>query len=215
VGSALGSTNALQLDEAKFKTALADDPAGTQALLSALTLSASLQPGGTGSVAGLSGTFTGSQSGTYAIEDDGAGNLTSRFTPSNGGPVVTTSAFVTANGSTTLLIPGMSVDIGPVLQAGTHTISVTASSQSVIQRLKQFSEIQAGAGGVLQKRQDAFNNIDADIQKRIDVVTERIEKEMERMRKKFAAMERAQANAQALISTLQATTAKLTASSDQ
>jgi flagellar hook-associated protein 2 len=214
VGSAIGTTNTLQLAEAKFKTALADDAAGAQALLSALTLSASLQPGGTGSIAGLSGTFTGPQSGTYAIEDDGLGNLTSRFTPSNGGPTVTTNAVVTANGSTTLLIPGMSVDIGPLLQAGTHTVSVTASSQSVIQRLKQFSEIQAGAGGVLQKRQDAFNNIDSDIQKRIDVVTERIENEMERMRKKFAAMERAQANAQALISTLQATTSKISGSNE-
>ena len=42
-------------------------------------------------------------------------------------------------------------------------------------------------------------------------MTERIEKEMERLRKKFAAMERAQANAQSIISTLQATTAKITA----
>jgi flagellar hook-associated protein 2 len=215
VGSAIGTTNSLQLDEAKFKTALADDPAGTQALLSALTLSASLQPGGTGSVSGLTGTFTGSQSGTYAIEDDGLGNLTSRFTPSNGGPVTTTNATVTANGSTTLLIPGMSVQFGPLLQAGTNTISVTASSQSVIQRLKQFSEIQAGAGGVLQKRQDAFTNIDSDIQKRIDVVTERINNEMERLRKKFAAMERAQANAQGIISSLQATTAKISANGNQ
>lgn len=212
VGSALGSTSTLQLDEAKFKTALADDPAGTQALLSALTLSASLQGGGTGSVSGLTGSFTGSQTGVYTIEDDGAGTLTSRFTPANGGPPVTTTASVIANGSTSLLIPGMLVNVGPVLQAGTHTVSVTASSQSVIQRLKQFSEVQAGAGGVLQKRQDAFQAIQTDIAKRIEVVQERIEREMEVLRKKFAAMERAQANASSIISTLTATTAKLTSS---
>ncbi|MGE0600193.1 MAG: flagellar filament capping protein FliD [Dehalococcoidia bacterium] len=212
VGSAIGSTNELQFDEAKFKTALADDPAGTQALLSALTLSASLEPGGTGSVSGLAGTFTGSQSGTYKIEDDGLGNLTSTFTPANGGPTTSVSATVAAGGSTTLLIPGMVVNIGPTLQAGTHIVSVTASSQSVIQRLKQFSEVQAGAGGVLQKRQDAFQNIQTDIAKRIEEVQDHITAEMETLRKKFAAMERAQANAQSIISTLQATTAKISSS---
>ena len=205
VGSALGSTNTLQFDEAKFKQALSDDPAGTQALLSALTLSANLQPGGTGSISGLTGTYTGANAGTYTIVDDGLGVLTSTFTPSNGGPAVTTTANVSANGSTTILIPGMTVQVGPVLQAGTHTISVAASSQSVIQRLKQFSEVQAGAGGVLQKRQDAFQKISDDIAKRIDQVTERIEREMEVLRKKFAAMERAQAASQNLIQQLQQT----------
>ena len=214
VGSALGSTNTLQLDEAKFKMALADDPAGTQALLSSLTLSASLQPGGTSSVTGLTGTYSGTQTGKYTIEDDGLGNLTSVFTPANGGPSTTTTATVTANGSTSILIPGMLVNVGPTFQAGTHTVSVTASSQSVIQRLKQFSEIQSGAGGVLQKRQDAFKNIQTDIARRIEDVQDRIEKEMEVLRKKFALMEQAQAAAQSLISQLQATTSKLTSSKD-
>ncbi|MGE3076461.1 MAG: flagellar filament capping protein FliD [Dehalococcoidia bacterium] len=213
VGSAIGSTKELQFDEAKFKTALSEDPAGTQALLSALTLSASLQPGGTGSVSGLTGTFTGSQSGTYKIEDDGLGNLTSTFTPSNGGPSTSVSATVVAGGSTSLLIPGMIVSVGPTLQAGTNVVSVSASSQSVIQRLKQFAEVQAGAGGVLQKRQDAFQNIQTDIAKRIEEVQDHITAEMETLRKKFAAMERAQANAQSIISTLQATTAKISSGS--
>ncbi len=201
VGSALGSTNTLQ-------------PAGTQALLSSLTLSASLQPGGTSSVSSLTGTYAGTQTGKYTIEDDGLGNLTSVFTPANGGPSTTTTATVTANGSTSILIPGMLVNVGPTFQAGTHTVSVTASSQSVIQRLKQFSEIQSGAGGVLQKRQDAFKNIQTDIARRIEDVQDRIEKEMEVLRKKFALMEQAQAAAQSLISQLQATTSKLTSSKD-
>lgn len=205
IGSAIGSTNTLQLDEAKFKQALADDPAGTQALLSALTLSGTLDGGGTGSISGLSGAYSGGVTGKYSIVDDGAGLLTSTFTPANGGPPVTTTANVTANGSTTLLVPGMTVQIGPLLQAGTHTISVAASSQSVIQRLKQFADVQAGAGGVLQKRQDAFQKITDDIATRIDQVTERIEREMEVLRKKFAAMERAQAASQTLIQQLQQT----------
>ena len=165
-------------------------------MLSALTLSANLQPGGTSSISGITGTFTGPAAGTYVIDDDGLGLHVSARERRPWGDYFDDYA----NGSTNILIPGMSLSIGPLLQLGTHTVTVSPSSQSVVQRLKQFSELQAGAGGVLQKRQDAFNNINTDIAKRIEVVQERIEKEMEVLRKKFAAMERAQANAQSLIS---------------
>lgn len=202
IGSAVGSTNTLQLDEAKFQSALEKDPAGTQALLSSLTLAAGIDPGGTSSISGLTGTFSGAGAGRYSISDDGLGVLTSTFTPANGAPATTTTATVTANGSTTLLIPGMTVNVG-ALQAGTTTITVAPSSQSVVQRLKQFAEVQAGAGGVLQKRQDAITAVTTDISDRIDKVQERITHEMETLRKKFAAMEQAQARAQSIISTLQ------------
>lgn len=209
VGSAIGTTNTLQFDEAKFKSALASDPAGTQALLSALTLSASLEPGGTGSITGMTGTFTGTQAGRYVITDNGLGNLTAVFTPANGGPATTNTATVALNGSTNILVPGMTLSVGGAFQAGTHTITVSPTSQSVVQRLKQFAELQAGAGGVLQKRQDAYTAVIDDVADRIDVVTERINKEMEVLRKKFAAMERAQAAAQSIISQLQQTATKL------
>lgn len=208
VGSAVGSTNTLVLDEGAFTSALSKDPAGTQALLSSLTLAAGIDPGGNSSISSLTGTFTGSQAGKYSIADDGLGSLVSTFTPANGGPPVTTSATVAANGSTTLLIPGMTVNVGALLQAGTSTITVAPSSQSVVQRLKQFAEVQAGAGGVLQKRQDSITAVTTDIADRIDKVQTRITNEMEVLRKKFAAMEQAQAKAQGIISTLQQQAAK-------
>lgn len=214
VGSAIGSTNTLQLDEGKFQTALAKDPAGTQSLLSALTLAAGIDPGGTSSISSLTGTFTGSQAGKYSIADDGLGTLTSTFTPSNGGPAVTTTATVAANGSTTLLIPGMTVNIGALLQAGTSIVTVAPSSQSVVQRLKQFAEVQSGAGGVLQKRQQTIDKITTDISDRIDKVTQRISNEMEVLRKKFAAMEQAQAKAQSIISTLEKQSSSTSSSSN-
>jgi ATP-dependent protease ClpP protease subunit len=115
---------------------------------------------------------------------------------------------VTANGSTTLLIPGMTVNIGALLQAGTQTITVAPSSQSVIQRLKQFAEVQAGAGGVLQQRQDTIDKITKDIADRIQKTQDQITNEMENLRKKFSVMEQAQARAQGIISSLTALTAK-------
>lgn len=201
-GAALGSTNTLKFDEAVFKTALTNDSAGVQNLLSALTLTPTLQPGGTGSITGMTGSFAGTQPGRYTISDDGFGNLQSIFTPANGGPPITTNATVVAGGTNTTLIPGMTLTIGGTLQTGTHTVTVSASTQSVIQRLKQFAEIQSGAGGVLQKRQDTYDKLTSDIADRIIKMEERIENEMEVLRKKFAAMEQAQARAQGILSSL-------------
>jgi len=215
VGSAIGTTNTLQFDEAKFASALAADPTAVQSVLSALTLTGSLEPAGTGSITGLTGTYTGTAPGKYVITDDGAGNLTADFTPANGGPTTTTTAMVLAGGANTSLIPGMALSIAGVLQAGTHTVTVTATTQSVIQRLKQYAENQAGTGGVLQKRQDSYTSVTKDIADRIAVMEERIEKEMEVLRKKFAAMEQAQARAQGVLSSLQQMSAQMNANSGQ
>ncbi|MCL4241930.1 MAG: flagellar filament capping protein FliD [Dehalococcoidia bacterium] len=215
VGSAIGTTNTLQFDEAKFKTALAADPGAVQSALSALTLTGSLEGGGTGSITGLTGTYSGTVAGKYVISDDGAGNLTADFTPANGGPTTTTTAMVLAGGTNTSLIPGMTLSIGGVLQAGTHTVTVAATSQSVIQRLRQYAENQAGTGGVLQKRQESYNSVTRDIADRIAVMEERIEREMEVYRKKFAAMEQAQARAQGILSSLQQMSAQMNANSSQ
>lgn len=215
VGSAIGTTNTLQFDEAKFKTALAADPGAVQSALSALTLTGSLEGGGTGSITGLTGTYTGTVAGKYVISDDGAGNLTADFTPANGGPTTTTTAMVLAGGTNTSLIPGMTLSIGGVLQAGTHTVTVAATTQSVVQRLKQYAENQAGTGGVLQKRQESYNSVTRDIAERIAMMEERIEREMEVYRKKFAAMEQAQARAQGILSSLQQMSAQMNANSSQ
>lgn len=215
VGAAVGTTNTLQLDETKFKNALANDPASVQAVLNALTLTASLVPGGTGSITGMTGTYSGAEGGTYAISDDGAGNLTSVFTPANGGPKVTQTATVTAGGTNTSLIPGMTLSIAGVFQAGSHSITVSATSQSVIRRLKDFADVAAGAGGVLQKRQDAFAEVTKDIAQRRSVIEERISREMDGLRRKFAAMERAQARAQAVQSALEQALTRMDSASRQ
>ena len=48
----------------------------------------------------------------------------------DGGPAVTTTATVAANGSTTLLIPGMTVNVGALLQA-LHSPASHPSEQAV------------------------------------------------------------------------------------
>ncbi|MCL6644124.1 MAG: flagellar filament capping protein FliD [Dehalococcoidia bacterium] len=203
VGSAIGTTNTLQFDEAKFAEAVRTNQAGVQELLSRLSLAATLEPGGTGSITGISGTYAGAEPGKWVITDDGAGNLSAVFTPANGGPPISASGTIAPNGSNSGLIPGLTLTAGPTLQAGTHTITVGATSESVIQRLKRFAENQAGIGGTLDKRKATYDRIASDISERIATLEKRIEAEMEQLRRKFAEMERAQARSQSILGNLQ------------
>ena len=212
VGSALGTTNTLQLDETKFKDALTNDPGSVQSVLTALKFSSTLAPGGTGSIASITGTYSGNAAGTYAITDDGLGNLTSVFTPTNGGAAISTSAVVQSAGTNSTLIPGMTLSINALLTAGSHTIAVSASSQSVVQRIKDFVDLQAGLGGVLQKRQDTYTAVTKSLAERKIQIQAHIDAEMSTLRKKFARMEQAQARAQGIQSSLTQTMNQLSAS---
>ncbi len=211
VGSAVGTTNTLQFDESKFTAALASDPTSLQSFLSAFSLEATLTPGGTGSIASISGSYTGSKAGTYAITDDGVGHLTAVFTPLDGSAATTTNATVTPGGTTTALIPGMTVTIAGALQGGEHTVSVATTSSSVMNQLKTFLENQVGAGGMLARREDSYAAISEDIQERMDTIQERIDREMENLRRKFALMEQAQARAQGIMAALEQAMVKMSA----
>jgi flagellar hook-associated protein 2 len=200
-GAALGSTNRLQLDETKFQSALATDPASVQALLGDYKLSASLAPGGAGSITGISGQFTGPKAGTYQVTDDGMGNLTAVFNPRDGGPPTTFTGTIAANGTNSTLIPGVTLTAG-ALAAGARTIEVTASTTSVIHRIREVMEAQSGIGGILTKRQETYDKRLRDISIQQDKMQAHIDAEMALLREKFRAMEQAQSRAQSLISTL-------------
>jgi flagellar hook-associated protein 2 len=211
VGSKPGSTNTLQLDEAKFTDALKNDPASVQAVLSAFSLNATLTPGGTGSISGISGTYTGTDAGTYGIKDDGAGTLTAMFHPSNGGPPTTQSATVTAGGTNNSLIPGMTLTIGGTLQQGSNSVSVSATKRGIMRMVKDYVDVQAGAGGVMQSRQDTYSAAAKDIEAQKVRMQASIDAEAAVWRKKFTAMEDAQRKYQAISNSLTQMTAQWSA----
>jgi len=208
-GAALGSTNELQFDEKKFTDALARDPASVQALVSELVFGATLEPGGTGSIVGISGTYLGTRAGTYEITDDGEGNLTAVFTPLDGSAPVTTTAVVEAGGTNTTLIPGLTIEIG-ALQAGTHRITVAPSQQSVLQQLRSYLETLSGSSGTFAQRQSTYDKRIADLVARKERIQASVDAEMELLRQKFAAMEQAQMRALNVLQSLQQAMAALT-----
>jgi flagellar hook-associated protein 2 len=211
VGSAPGTTNTLQFDEAKFKDALATEPLSVQNALSIFGMTTSLLAGGTGSIASIAGTYAGTKPGSYSITDDGSGNLTVVFTPMDGTATVTTTGSIAAGGTNSTLIPGITLTAGAALSAGTNTIQVSTSSASVVRRLKEFLEGQVGGAGRLAKRQDEFTRVSDDIDRRMERLQDSIDKEMDLMRRKFIAMEQAQARASSIMTALQQANAQLAA----
>jgi len=202
IGSQVGTTNTLQLDEGKLRAALEKDAAGVQALFSTWNLQATLVPGGTGSITGISGTYGGTKAGRYQVIDDGAGTLIATFYPADGSAPTETRATVAPGGSTSTLIPGLTITVGNPLQSGEHTILVQPAAAGPIQQLKAFLEGQARAGGSLQAREDAYQRIADDIEKRKATVQERIDREIERLRQKFIAMDQALARSQRIFDAL-------------
>ena len=108
----------------------------------------------------------------------------------------------------------MTLTVG-ALQAGTSTIAVAATKRGVMHMFKDYLETQAGAGGVLQKRQDTYSSVTKDIESQKARIQGRIDAEMEFLRKKFQAMESAQARYQAISSSLTQMVNQLAANSSQ
>lgn len=210
VGSALGTTSTLQLDESKLRAALQEDAAGVQALFSTWALEARLVPGGTGSITGISGNYAGAKAGRYHIVDDGAGTLIATFYPADGSAPTETRATIAPGGSTTTLIPGLTVTVADPLQSGEHSILVQPTSAGPIRQLRAFLEGQARTGGSVQAREEAYQRIAEDVERRAQAVQERVEREIERLRRKFIAMDQALARSQQLFDALTQMAQRLT-----
>jgi flagellar hook-associated protein 2 len=210
IGSAVGATNQLQLDEAKFTAALQADPQSVQNLLSISTLTANLEVGGTGSMTGIAGNYTGTKAGTYSLTDFGDGTLVVDFVPTDGSAPTQTMLNITAGGTNSTAIPGITLQFG-ALQAGTNTITVTKTAESPLARIRDILDLQTAPGGVMEQRQATYDKVRDDIEDRIASLEASVDKEMEIMRRKFIVMEQAQARASATLTALQQMQQQLTA----
>lgn len=210
VGSAVGTTKALTMDEAKFRAALTSDPAAVANVLAAFQASATLQPGGTGSVAAISGAPTAVRKpGTYTVttadNGDGTAKVTATFKPADGGPSVETVVDRATPGSTlTGLIPGLSVTLKPTIQVGTDTITVTTPVRGIAAKFEQYLEPLVRADGLMDRRLDEADRETKRIKDNIDRINERLDRERQLLQEKFARMETAIAQLQAQRSSLNA-----------
>ncbi|TAJ19695.1 MAG: hypothetical protein EPO65_05985 [Dehalococcoidia bacterium] len=190
VGSAVGSTDTLVFDSAKLIAALKSQPEAVAKLFTAFSPAASLVAAGTGSIASLSGTPTqATKSGSYSVVSTGTGALTATFTPNDGSAAVTTSGNITAGGTNTSLIPGVTLTGKPVLVAGTDTIAITATQQGFAKTLFEYIGVLTKTNGMLTARTDEMSTTMKDIDEQITKMQARLDVREQQLVKKFSQME--------------------------
>jgi flagellar hook-associated protein 2 len=152
-GSAVGTTNHLVLDPAKLTAALQTNPQAVSQVLSGLSGTTSAIGDATNPwIQTATGTPYGQvYSGTYRVRFDPTGNtLTSVFTSSNGIIQPAVTGIITAGGTNTTLIPGVSIAAMNPLPgtAGTDTINYTVSGRGILQTLNDYVNQARGPSGI-------------------------------------------------------------------
>jgi YVTN family beta-propeller protein len=128
-----------------------DEPEAVISLFSAFTATATLSAGGTGSIASISGTPTqATKTGTYTVDSSAGGALVATFTPNDGSAATTTRGSITAGGTNTTLIPGLTLTGAGALAQGTDTIVVGASQQGFAKTLLDYIGTLTKTGGLLR-----------------------------------------------------------------
>jgi flagellar hook-associated protein 2 len=190
VGSAVGSTDTLTFDAAKFNTAIKENPTAVARLFHAFTGTATLDAGGTGSIASISGTpSTATRPGKYTIDSTASGALTVTFTPDDGSSPVTTTGTITAGGTNTTLIAGVTLTATDPLVTGTNTITLSASEYGVARQIEGFVDALTRTGGILGGRNDEMQATIDDINEQIETLEARVAAREEQLIRQYSALE--------------------------
>ena len=174
VGSEVGATNQLVLDTGKLNAALDDNPDAVAQLFATFEAAATLEVGGTGSIASITGTPTAAtKSGVYTITSTTSGQLTVTFKPDDGSTTVIQTGSIAAGGTNTTLIPGVTLNAAGALVDGTDTITIAATERGIGVAMRDYLDSLTRAGGTFDNRDDEF-------QARIDSIADQIERLEER-----------------------------------
>ena len=216
VGSAIGTTEDLLLDSGKLEAALEDNPDAVAQLFATFEASASLDVGGTGSIASISGAPTlVTKAGVYSITSTTSGQLTVTFTTDDGSTTVTQTGAIAASGTNTTLIPGVTLTAAAVPVNGADTITIAATERGIGLALHAYVDFLTRTGGTFETRNDEFQaRIDA-IDDQIERLEARAEAREAQLIRQFTALELTIARLQSQQDALSTMTAQLNANRQQ
>src|ERR1051326_1105312 len=182
-GSAIGTTNHLQLDSAKFTAALQSNPTAVMAVLAG-SAGPTLDADGYGNatsgswISSLNGSPpSGSQYGSYKVTVDSSGNLSSVFTPFGGGALPATTRTIAANGTNSTLIAGLSITAGALPAAGmTRTDTITYDQPGLLGRLNDYLNNVLGSNGLFASESSSTQQQTTDLNDQINNMNDMLAK---------------------------------------
>ena len=190
VGSAIGNTELLLFNSSTFDSAITDNPEAVSQLLTGFSASASLEAGGDGSVASITGTpTTVRDSGVYELTSATGGALTMTFKADDGSPLVVTTVTISPGEVNTTLIPGLTITFSNPLLAGVDQIKIAAVQEGIAKSLHEYVDSFARSGGVMEARSTEMQARIDDINDQIERMETRLDAKREQLIRKFARLE--------------------------
>jgi flagellar hook-associated protein 2 len=199
-GSALGTTKHLTLDTTKLSAALNNNPNAVLDVLSGLTSTITKTADPTNPwMASVSGSPYGQvTSGTYRITHDGAGNLSSVFTPTVGAAQPAVLGKITAGGTNSSLINGLVLTANASLptSAGTDTLTFTVTSRGVVQSVNNYVNTALATTGLFGTETSGAASDQRRLDVQISAAQTQLNLKQQSLQRKFTAMESALAQLQ-------------------
>jgi flagellar hook-associated protein 2 len=223
-GASVGTTNHLTVDTTKLTQALQSNPS---AVLSVMIGSptATINPGSNGTskpaswISSASGLPADPTHGTYKVSVSSSGQITSVFTPVGGGPLAPLLGSITANGSNSSVISGMTLGIGALPASGTLTDTISFGASGVLSSLGDFLTTQLGKGGVFDSEHTSSASELTSLGDQIKAQNDILAQKQQTLQQQFTAMETAlaQLNSQngQLLASLGSATSSSTSSSSK
>jgi flagellar hook-associated protein 2 len=194
VGSAIGSTDTLKIDETKLREALTNNSQAVFQLFGAQSSAVVSTPG---DITGITGVPTGAKmDGRYEVTSDGSGGVTVRFIDSFGTTQSTTTGTIAAGALNTDLIPGLSLSAASTMTGATTTINVNYQ-QGVLASVDRYLSDALGDNGFLKTKATNADNETKQVDDSIKRLEDRIEDRKTRLVAQFARLETTIAKMQA------------------
>jgi len=213
VGSAVGATSKLTVDDAKLSKALAENPQAVEAVLAGFA--ATLGTPTTTNITAVSGTPQVHQNGEYRIKVTNAstGEVEAKFVTPDGRTVWTGTGTMAAGQDSYSVIPGLKVTAAATLTDGAEdTFSISVTNKGVGVALTDFVNGLTTVGGYFSTRKKGDDAINADYSARISNMQTRLDRKQASLEKKYAALEVAMSKLQSQSSALSSQITRLNSS---
>jgi flagellar hook-associated protein 2 len=210
VGSAVGTTTKLTVDDAKLSAAVTDNPQAVEAVLAGF--GATLGTPTTNNMTAVSGTPQIHENGTYhfTVTDVATGAVDAKFVTTDGRTLWTSTGTIAPGQDNYGVIPGLKITAPATLTAGVEdTFDITVTNKGIGVMLNDYVNSLLDTGGYFDDRKKGDDAINDDYTKRISDMQDRLDAKQAALEAKYTALETTMSKMQSQAAQLSAQIAKL------
>ena len=192
VGSTVGTTTKLVVDDAKLTKAVTENPQAVEAVLAGFC--ATLGPPTTTNITAVSGTPQIHQDGQYKVKvtDATTGAVEAKFVTTDGRTIWSSTGTMAAGQDNFAVIPGLKITAGAVLTNGAEdTFSISVTNKGLGVTLSDYVNGLLDGEGYFAERKKGDDSITASYNQRIADMQDRLDRKQTSLERKYTALETA------------------------